>query len=268
MTREMATRGKDVVAGLAEELDLKVVHHQLVEHEIAARSGLEQKEVHRSLEGEATLLERWRIGRTRLAHYTSQEIMELASEGNVLIRGWGATYLLRNVPHVVCVRICAPMDFRIDTMMERLGVPDRKSARREIERSDAAHNGTMQRLFGIDWSDPSLYALVLNTARIPASDCVHHIAEVARSDAFRETSQTRSVLADELIRTRILSALDRHFGGRDGALGIEVSVDGGHAVVRGTIMAHPLAIDEAEGVVRAVEGVKSARNELLMASLE
>ena len=108
MTREMATLGKDVAAGLAERLGLDIVHHELVEHDIAERSGMRESEVHRFLEGEASLLERWKIDRKRLSRYTAQEILELAVKGNVLIRGWGAEYLLRAVPHVICVRICAP----------------------------------------------------------------------------------------------------------------------------------------------------------------
>ena len=117
MTREMATLGKDVSAGLAERLDLMIVHHELVEHDIAALSGMRESEVHRFLEGEASLIERWRVDRKKLSHYTAQEVLELAAKGNVLIRGWGATYLLRSVPHVVCVRICAPLPFRARVLM-------------------------------------------------------------------------------------------------------------------------------------------------------
>ena len=133
------------------------------------------------LEGEASLLERWRLDRKRMSRYTAQEILELAAKGNVLIRGWGATYLLKSVPHVVCVRVCAPMPFREGILMERLGLKDAAIARREIQRNDAAHNGTMQRLFGIDWKDPSLYAIVLNTARIPVAEC---IVRLTQSPAF------------------------------------------------------------------------------------
>jgi hypothetical protein len=68
-----------------------------------------ESEVQRFLGGEASLLSRWRVDKARVSRYTAEEILEFAVKGNVLIRGWGATYLLRNVPHVVCVRICAPM---------------------------------------------------------------------------------------------------------------------------------------------------------------
>jgi cytidylate kinase len=107
MTREMGTLGKDVAAGLAERLGLTVVHHELVEH-VAERAGMRESEVHRFLEGESSLFDRWTIDSKRLSRYTAEEVLELALRGNVLIRGWGATYLLRSVPHVICVRICAP----------------------------------------------------------------------------------------------------------------------------------------------------------------
>ena len=54
------------------------------------------------------------------------------------------------------------MEFREAVLMQRLGLKDRAAARREIERDDSAHNGAMQGLFGIDWTDPAHYT-VLNT---------------------------------------------------------------------------------------------------------
>lgn len=113
---------------------------------------MRESEVHRFLEGEASLFERWKIDSKRLSRYTAEEILELALGGNVLIRGWGATYLLRSVPHVICVRVCAPMPFREQVLIQRLGVKDNLAAtQREIERNDAAHNAIMKKLFGIDW---------------------------------------------------------------------------------------------------------------------
>ena len=47
MTREMATLGQDVAAGLAERLGLDVVHHELVAQDIAGRAGMRESEVQR-----------------------------------------------------------------------------------------------------------------------------------------------------------------------------------------------------------------------------
>mgnify|MGYP001427510956 CR=1 FL=1 len=39
MTREMGTLGKDVAQGIAEALGLKVIHHEVVEHDLAVLHG-------------------------------------------------------------------------------------------------------------------------------------------------------------------------------------------------------------------------------------
>jgi cytidylate kinase len=200
-----------------------------------------------------------RISKARMSRYTSEEILELAVKGNVLIRGWGATYLLRNVPHVVCVRICAPMADRERVLMQRLGITDRATARREIERNDAAHNGTMQRLFGIDWTDPALYALVLNTARVPIADCVEHIARMVESPAFQETAQSRTALSDQLILSKVHSALDRRFGNSATALGLDAEVEAGKVVLKGAFSDQRL-IAETVRLMHAIPGVQAVES--------
>jgi len=224
MTREMGTLGRDVAQALAERLGLEVVHHELVESDIAKRSGLGESEVRRFLGGEASLLRQWRMDTKRLSHFTAQEILELAARDNVLIRGWGATYLLRDVPHVVCVRICAPKDFRTREMMQRLGLADEAAARREIERSDAAHNGTMQRLFGADWTDATLYAAAFNTAHVPPAECADQIVRLVESETFRKTVHSTALLMDRLIEARVRSALRDRFDNSLSAMGIDVEV--------------------------------------------
>jgi len=255
MTREMATLGKDVAAGLADRLGLTVVHHELVEHGIAERAGMPESEVHRFLEGEASLVQRWKVDRKRLSRYTAQEILQLAVNGNVLIRGWGATYLLRSVPHVICIRICAPMDFRERVLMQRLAIKDRTLARQEIEGNDRAHNRTMQKLFAIDWTDPSLYALVLNTARIPVKACVEHITRLAEEPTFQETAQSRTALLDELILSRLHADLEQRFAG------IEAKISAGKVTLIGGCSDERMIV-QAVRYVHTVEGVTGVTSEV------
>ncbi len=261
MTREMGTLGKDVAAGLAGRLGLNVVHHNVVKHDIVESSGLPESDVNRFLEGEAWLLDRWRIDRSRMRSCTAQEIFELAAKGNVLIRGWGSVYLLRSVSHVLSVRICAPVEFRQALLMQRLGLKDRAAARREIERDDAAHNGTMQRMFGIDWTDPAHYSIVLNTARVPVQECVDCIVRMVQSPAFAETEESKAELMNQLISARIRSALERHFGSEAGAL-VKTEVNAGQVVLTGPMVdAHYIA--EAVRLVRSVEGVTGVESRIV-----
>ena len=261
MTRELGTLGKDVVAGLAERLGLEVIQHGLVERNIAETSGLPENKVHQFLEGEASLLERWQMDRRRMRCCTEQEIFELAAKGNVLIRGWGSVYLLRSVPHAFSVRVCAPMEFREAVVMQRLGLKDRAAARREIERDDAAHNGAMQGMFGIDWTDPAHYTIVLNTARIPVQECVDCIVRLVQSPAFAETEDSKAELRNQLISARVHSTLDLHFGGDAGAL-IKTEVKAGQVILTGHMVdAH--YITEAVRLVRAIDGVTGVESRIV-----
>jgi cytidylate kinase len=262
MTREMATLGKDVAAGLAERLGLHIVHHELVEHDIAERAGMRESEVHRFLEGEASLLERWKIDHKRLSRYTTQEILEFAVKGNVLIRGWGATYLLRSVPHVICVRICAPMTFREQVLMQRLGMESNAVARSAIAGNDAAHNRVMQKLFGVDWMDATLYAIVVNTARVPIPDCVEQIVRLAASPAFQETAQSRAALLDELILSRVRAALEQHFGSSITGVGsLDATVSAGKVTLIGATSDERIMV-EAIRLVHSVDGVAGVESKI------
>ena len=189
MTREMGSLGKDVAAGLADEMGLEVIHHELVEHDVAERMSMPESDVHRFLEGTPSLLERWRVKGSALSRYTAEEIFTLAMKGDVLIRGWGATALLKRVPHVLRVRVCAPMAFRVDVMRERLGIDDPDVARREIERNDAAHTRIVRDMVSADWESPLSYDMVLNTERVPITDCVRQVRMLAESAVFDESEE-------------------------------------------------------------------------------
>ena len=119
MTREMGSLGKDVAAAVADRLDKQVVHHEIIDN-LASKMRLRKSHVIRFLEGRSGIWERLTTDKTSLSIYTADETFALAESGKVaVIRGWGATHLLRPVPHVISVRICAPFGLRVERMLER-----------------------------------------------------------------------------------------------------------------------------------------------------
>src|SRR5258705_10607981 len=124
ITREMGSLGKDAAAALAEELGVALVYHGVIAH-LADRMRVRKSHVIRLLDGSAGLLERLTADKTSLSIFSADEIVNLAMQGQgAVIRGWGATHLLRDVPHAVCARVCAPFELRKRRMMERLGSTD------------------------------------------------------------------------------------------------------------------------------------------------
>jgi cytidylate kinase len=259
MTREMGTLGKDVAQGIADSLGLKVIHSELVEHDLATRLGVKDSAVHHYLEGSASLLERWKIDKNKLSRYTAEEILELARDGNVVIRGWGAVAVLRAVPHVLRVRICAPMPFRERVIMDRLQLKDVSEARTEIERNDAAHTRLMKGVFRVGWEDPQLYHVVLNTGSVPVDTCVRMVRLLTDDPAFREGDASRAVLADKLIQARVRTVLDALAIEVISGSGLDVAVDAGQVTMTGIINQ---SVDLARAIdkIRQIEGVKDVQN--------
>ncbi len=261
LTRESGTQGDEIAAAVGKRLGFDIVHHQLIEHDIADRTGLSESDVHHQIEDGPTVLERLLFDRRGFLKHAALEILEQAARGNIVLRGWGAPSVLSFVPHVLCVRICAPMSFREAVLIERRGSGTPSAARRELERSDAAHNGAMQTLFGSRWDDPLHYALVLNTARVPVDDCVEVIVRLATSGAFQETPYSRDVLMDRLILHRVQVALEQEFGAKSIRNGIEPHVVGRKVLLTGGSTDEDV-IAEAVRVVQRVEGVRGVESKV------
>ena len=261
MTREIGSQGSDVAAGLANELGLKIINSEIVANDVAGSLGVEESTVKRYLKGSASMFERWQIDKRRLSRNTSEEILTRAQQGNVLIRGWGAAALFRDIPQVICVRVCAPMAFRARVMMERLGVKDADAIRHEIERFDAAHAKTIRASFNVNREDPLLFHIVLNTARVPIDACVRTICQLAREPRFQDDAATISALANKLLETRVSAALSDEIGIGDAPAGVTVSAANGRVTLMAASSSGNLRA-KAEKVVFRVAGVCAIDNHI------
>jgi osmotically-inducible protein OsmY len=119
----------------------------------------------------------------------------------------------------------------------------------------------MRRIFGVDWQDPTLYAAVLNTARIPISDCVEHIVRLTESEAFRETSHSQQLLLDHLLRARVRNELDGRFGASALQSGIEAHVTNGKVLLIGATTDEQLIV-EAVRCAQGIEGVHAVESQI------
>ena len=233
ITREMGSLGKDVAAALAEELGVALVYHEVIDH-LADRMRVRKSHVIRLLDGSAGLLERLTADRTSLSIFSADEIINLAMQGpGAVIRGWGATRLLRDVPHAVCVRVCAPFELRKRRMMERLGTADEARVADEILKNDEAHTAIMKRNFAVQWTEAEHYDLVLNTERVSVRECVDQVMRLVKSPEFAETEQSRARLRDLALASSIRAALRVSSRTRD----VRITVDAadGHVLLTGLL---------------------------------
>ncbi len=258
LTEEMGSLATDVADHLATDLGLAVMRHEVVDN-VSSRMHVPTSLINRLREGKAGPIERLRADKASLAVYMAEEVLEVASRGNVVLRGWGATCLLRTVPHVVCVRVTRPFAQRVAWLREQLGADDIAFVEEEIRRSDRAHAARLHAQFGVTWGDPLLYDLVLNTDRLSVETCARQIAALAQRPEFAETDASRARLQNMALAARVRAALRADAATRH--IDVTVVGDAGRIVLAGIV----LDADEmpaAERVARAVAGVAAVDNQL------
>ena len=258
MTQEMATLGKDVALGLCEALGLAQVRHE-VGDVVAGKMQVKKSLIRRIREGKASAIEKWSADDKTISIFTAEEVLDLAVRGNVLIRGWGATLLLKPVAHIPCIRVCAPLPVRVCRLMERLDTHDEALAKKEIENDDAARAAKMSSTFGVDWGDPALYDLTINTGRVPIPRAVDMVLALLKDPAFAETPQSRQRLLNLALEAKVRAAL--RADEKTAEVDASITVDAGVVTLAG-IVATPGEKDRAAANVAAVAGVIKVENAL------
>ncbi len=108
-------------------------------------------------------------------------ILNIAREGNVLIIGRASQMLLRDAPQALHLQVVAPLSHRTEKLMRVEGLTQREATQRILS-SDAARADYLRRYYGVNWLDPQLYDLVINTARISIQTAIQLVvlAQVQR----------------------------------------------------------------------------------------
>jgi cytidylate kinase len=259
MNREMGSLGKEVAAGLEEALGVKTRHHEMIDH-LANRARLRKSHVISFLEGKQGLLERLTTDQVQLRILTADEILSMAESGEpLMLRGWGATSLLKDVPHAIRVCVSASRRTRVKRMMARLNTEDMTQVERIVDHNDEAARAVMRRHFHIDPLNINEYDMSFNTDRLSIAQCVDDIVQMVKSEQFAETDASRAQLRDVALAHHVRAALRTH--GATGHRAIRVEAEGGRVKLLGTVD-YIEQSEAASDIAARIKGVRELENHL------
>ena len=113
---------------------------------------------------------------------TTAVVKDLHRQGNVVIIGRGANIILADTPGVMHVGLMAPMDVRVETMVQREHL-DRDEAQVYVEELERAREAYFRKFFKANPNEPSLYHIMLNMGKMEpktaAEVIVHAAADLA-----------------------------------------------------------------------------------------
>lgn len=163
--------GGTVVAGIiAAGLGWPMVRREMVT-KAAAHAGVDFEKIERAFEHRPSLQDRITM-QQRLGKYldaVTNVIREYADKGNLVLLGRGANVILADDPRLFRVHAVADLETRIERTATVSGLKGKRGlqqARTMVIDSDYARTAYYNYLFDVDWNDPIINELVVNTTEM------------------------------------------------------------------------------------------------------
>jgi cytidylate kinase len=257
ISRGSFSGGRVLAECLAEKLGYRVVSREILAA-AAKRYGVAEERLARALERAPGLWER--LGRERQLYitYIQAALCELLQEDNVVYHGHAGHLLVRDVSHVLRVRLIAPMGYRIGAAMASLRC-GREEAEAHVRRVDEERARWTRFLYEIDWDSPLLYDLVVNLEGMSVETACAVVGATAAQPEFQPTEASRKALRDLTLGCRVRAALARDEG--TARLEVVVAADDGVVSLQGSL--HDDETLTVQSVVERVSGVAAVSAERL-----
>ena len=173
ISRERGAGGNAVAQLVGRRLGWQVFGGEIVD-EIAQKAHVRRQLIESLDERDRTtiqdivgqLLNPQEIGTSGYLGYLKQVVLTLGHQGDVIIVGHGARYILPG-QFGLSVRMIAPVEARVRRLADKAHL-SLGAARVEIERIDRERVKSVHRLFGHDVTDPLSHDLTINTGAMNA----------------------------------------------------------------------------------------------------
>ncbi|MFZ0448072.1 MAG: cytidylate kinase family protein [Desulfatiglandaceae bacterium] len=185
--------------------------------------------------------------------YMDAIIYEISRRGEGIIIGHGSQILLQDFGCALHVRINAPEAARLETIREQQEL-DVDVARKLLQATDSKQRKFCRLAFDMDFDNPDLYDLILNSAKIGYKTIATLVMDTARAEEMAACSLTALEAMERLsILKRIQGALLKN-DLDDRLLTIDI-------VERGIVQVNGLSNDSesVNRIIKTIEGVQGVQ---------
>lgn len=252
ISRGSFSGGKMLAERIAEKLGYRCVDRDVVvERAAASGNHITQRDIREAMEKPPAFLERFSHKRYLYLALVQAALAEEVQNGKAVYHGNAGHLLLKSGPHLLRVRLVAPLEFRVRMVRERLKY-ERGEAIAYIEKMDEDRRKWVEFLYGVDWRDPTLYDLVINLEQLTIEQAAHVVCHLTLDRCFEFTSECQQVMDDLVLASRVRAQLALHPSTSD--LELEVSSQFGKVSIRGKL-AQVRQVDCVRQVASKVGGV-------------
>jgi cytidylate kinase len=264
VTRQLGSQGDGIARALAEHLGYRYVDKRSIVPAMRAYGAEVEPDAPEIEEKRPTFWERLSEERRYHSIMLRSAVYAMALQDNVVFVGVGAGMLLQGLSHVFKVLMVAPLDVRLARVMAsgmpgHAGPVDRDRAHELIRADDRETAGYLRYLFNIDYRDPKLYDVVLNTGRWGVPRAVEYLEELIGLPEVSRTAGSVARLENLALASLVEARLVSHAG--IWVHRLRAVSDRGQVTISGEVITDEDR-DLAQEIVLGVPGVRAVVNEL------
>jgi cytidylate kinase len=154
-----------------------------------------------------SILGRFTYGKEKYISYIQAALLNKMQNDNIVYHGLAGHFFLKNISHVLKVRIIADLEDRIAYKRKLEPHLSREATQRLLKKIDEERIKWSQHLYGIDSRDASLYDLVIHIRPITVEGAVNIICDTARLECFQTTPESRQAMNDLVTAASVKAAL-------------------------------------------------------------
>ena len=144
-----------------------------------------------------------------LEHYkalATSILCEKALDHNIVYHGRTGHLLLRGVDNILKIRVVGDMEYRIESVVNRLQLTPRK-ARQYIEAVEDDRKRWVKNFYNVDWDEDTQYDVVLNLTQLSSGNAATAACSLAQLPEFRSTPASINAVRDLLLAAKARLAL-------------------------------------------------------------
>lgn len=208
LSRGSKSGGLALAEMLAAELKCDNVISREILVKVSEEYGVTEKELSEAMSKPPHFWERSSGNPRRLYQtFVRAALLEYACKGCLIYHGNAGHFLLRDISWVLKVRLIVPLEQRI-AMLQQTMKMDRFEATQYIKKVDDERMKWTKFLYGVDWSDPVNFDVVVNLATMSLKTACQTIVCLTKLPEFIRTEQRVKELADKTLAARVLAVLE------------------------------------------------------------
>ena len=248
ISRGSYSKGREIAEKVAQELGYECISRDII-LEASEHFNLAEIKLVRAIHDAPSILDKFTHGKEGKIDYMRLSLLRHFQKNNVVYHGLAGHFFVKDIPHVLKVRIIADMEDRVRFEMEREKIT-REEALRILKNDDEQRRKWSRHLYGIDTKESSLYDLVIHIKKVKVHDAVDIICHTVNLESFRTTPESQAAMNDLVLAAEVKSELVG-----SGAT-VEVAAKDGVILLSKTAKSKRLAhSEEIEEIVRKVPGV-------------